>query len=808
MKKHWKKCLALTLSLSLAFGAPAAVLCSRMSFGAERPATVKATSLNIRSGPGTGNASLGKLSYGAAVTVLGETTGGDGSLWYQIRYTAGNGQTATGYVSSRYIQFPTTYSSDADFEAYLNAQGFPESYRPALRELHARYPQWVFTAMDTGLDWNEVIQNESLVGRNLVSRTSISSWKSTAAGAYDWSTGVWPGFDGSAWVAASEDIIRYYMDPRNFINETYIFQFLSQSYDASAHTREGLLSLVQGTFLEGSASTSGTYTGGSGSAGSGGSTSPAGGSSGSGYGPGYGNDTGSASGNDTGNTSGRTPGSGGTGNEVVVGVPPGGKTTGGGTSGSSGAGAGSGSGSSGAGAGAGPGSSGVGVGAGPGASTGQGTKGSGGSTAPSGGSPASGTSGSDVTVGIPPGKNVSRADVSPGLHEGSRPSGLTVSLHEVSRAGATVIQVGPGGQTGGQDSTGSGTGGGSGSASYVDILMQAAQQSGVSPYVLASMILQEQGSQGRSESISGASGYYNFYNFEAYASNGMTAVQRGLWYASQSGSYMRPWDSVDKSIIGGACQYGQNYVQAGQDTFYLKKFNVQGSNLYKHQYMTNVEAAAAEGAKMGTAYSEAMRQLPLRFKIPVYRNMPAQACVKPVLDGSPNNKLSTLGVDGFTLSPSFNRDTESYDVSVNSSVSSVVLRASAVDSTAQIRGAGTVSLNASVTEVKVNVTAQNGTVRTYTVRITKSESGPQSNGTIAGGGTGNAGSPSGGTGGNGTSGGTSGGTGGNGSAGSSSSGQGPGGSGGLWSGPGGGSTSGGSSGSSGGPGGSNVTIVY
>lgn len=774
MKKHWKKCLALTLSLSLAFGAPAAVLRSRMSFGAERPATVKATSLNIRSGPGTGNASLGKLSYGAAVTVLGETTGGDGSLWYQIRYTAGNGQTATGYVSSRYIQFPTTYSNDADFEAYLNAQGFPESYRPALRELHARYPQWVFTAMDTGLDWNEVIQNESLVGRNLVSRTSISSWKSTAAGAYDWSTGVWPGFDGSAWVAASEDIIRYYMDPRNFINETYIFQFLSQSYDASAHTREGLLSLVQGTFLEGSASTSGTYTGGSGSAG-GGTTSPAGGSSESGYGPGYG----SSAGNDTGNTSGRTPSSGSTGNEVVVGVPPGGKTTDSGTSGSSGAGAGSG-----------PGSSGVGVGAGPGGSTGQGTMGSGGSAAPGGGSPASGTSGSDVTVGIPPGKNVSRADLSPGLREGSRPSGLTASLHEVSRAGATVIQVGPGGQTGGQDSAGSG--GGSGSASYVDILMQAAQQSGVSPYVLASMILQEQGTQGRSESISGASGYYNFYNFEAYASNGMTAVQRGLWYASQSGSYMRPWDSVDKSIIGGACQYGQNYVQAGQDTFYLKKFNVQGSNLYKHQYMTNVEAAAAEGAKMGTAYSETMRQLPLRFKIPVYRNMPAQACVKPALDGSPNNKLSTLGVDGFTLSPSFDRDTESYDVSVNSSVSSVVLRASAVDSTAQIRGAGTVSLNASVTEVKVDVTAQNGTVRTYTVRITKSEGGPQNNGTIAGGGTGDAGSPSGGAGGNG-------------SAGSPSSGQGPGGSGGLWSGPGGGSTSGGSSG---GPGGSNVTIVY
>ena len=78
MKKHWKKCLAFTLSLSLAFGAPAAALWSRMSFGAERPATVKATSLNIRSGPGTKNASVGKLSYGAAVTVVGEAAAADG----------------------------------------------------------------------------------------------------------------------------------------------------------------------------------------------------------------------------------------------------------------------------------------------------------------------------------------------------------------------------------------------------------------------------------------------------------------------------------------------------------------------------------------------------------------------------------------------------------------------------------------------------------------------------------------------------------------------------------------------------------
>ena len=152
-----------------------------------------------------------------------------------------------------------------------------------------------------------------------------------------------------------------------------------------------------------------------------------------------------------------------------------------------------------------------------------------------------------------------------------------------------------GGSSGFSDpgSSGSGSGGAapaSGSSSYVDIIMNAAVQSGVNPYILASMIIQEQGSQGTGRSISGTvpgyQGYYNFFNIEAYQSGSMGAVERGLWWASQSGSYERPWNSVEKSILGGSIYYGNNYVKRGQDTLYLKKFNVQGDNLYKHQYMT------------------------------------------------------------------------------------------------------------------------------------------------------------------------------------------------------------------------------
>ena len=37
-------------------------------------------------------------------------------------------------------------------------ENFPESYRPYLQELKKKYPNWNFTALYTGFDWNYVIR--------------------------------------------------------------------------------------------------------------------------------------------------------------------------------------------------------------------------------------------------------------------------------------------------------------------------------------------------------------------------------------------------------------------------------------------------------------------------------------------------------------------------------------------------------------------------------------------------------------------------------------------------------------------------
>ena len=122
-----------------------------------------------------------------------------------------------------------------------------------------------------------------------------------------------------------------------------------------------------------------------------------------------------------------------------------------------------------------------------------------------------------------------------------------------------------------------------------------------------------------------------------------------------------------KIHFSGAQNYGDNYVKAGQNTFYLKKFNVQGSNPYKHQYMSNVQGAASEAERLSKAYSS-LKSSALEFQIPVFNNMPAQACSAPTGDGSPNNKLSGLSADGFSLTPSFSKDTTSYNLIVDTSV--------------------------------------------------------------------------------------------------------------------------------------------
>ena len=234
--------------LSFAIAASMAVSCLTAS-AANIMGSCTTDVLNVRSGAGTGYSKTGTVSYGDSLTILSETTDSSGAKWYKI--SCGN---VTGYVSAAYVQLTSSGSqgsSDADFESYMTKQGFPESYKPYLRTLHEQHPKWIFTAQKLGVDWNTALKEECVVGRNLVHSSALASWKSMEKGAYDFNGGYWYGLDGS-WVAASKEIIMYYMDPRNFLNDTYIFMFENQSYDPSYQTESGVKTILADTFMSGS----------------------------------------------------------------------------------------------------------------------------------------------------------------------------------------------------------------------------------------------------------------------------------------------------------------------------------------------------------------------------------------------------------------------------------------------------------------------------------------------------------------------------------------------------------------------------
>lgn len=134
-----------------------------------------------------------------------------------------------------------------DFEARLDREGFPESYKAGLRELHIMYPDWKFKAYHTGLDWNTAVEAEAEVGVSLLPKTWSLEWLSFEPGAYSWKNDTFTVFDGSSWVAASKDAVRYYMDPRNWFTYAGIFQYEILEYNPGVQTLEGAADILKTT---------------------------------------------------------------------------------------------------------------------------------------------------------------------------------------------------------------------------------------------------------------------------------------------------------------------------------------------------------------------------------------------------------------------------------------------------------------------------------------------------------------------------------------------------------------------------------
>ena len=128
--------------------------------------------------------------------------------------------------------------TDSSFEAALDAQGFPESYKCKLRLIHNTYSNWTFIAMHTGLDFESAITAEKSV-------SSIQGGDKY----YDLSSGSRISTE-NGWYVANRETVGYYLDPRNFLKPERILMFENLGY-SSNYTESVVQSIISNTFMSG-----------------------------------------------------------------------------------------------------------------------------------------------------------------------------------------------------------------------------------------------------------------------------------------------------------------------------------------------------------------------------------------------------------------------------------------------------------------------------------------------------------------------------------------------------------------------------
>lgn len=138
-----------------------------------------------------------------------------------------------------------TQSISSDINS-INTSKYP-GIKEKIQALQKKYPNWKFKILYTGLDFNEVISNEytghGKSPKNLIYKSN------NYQGAWICSICQDKKYDNGSWRCASEEAIKYMMDPRNSINESDIFQF--EELTKTETNINTIKNMTNGTFLAG-----------------------------------------------------------------------------------------------------------------------------------------------------------------------------------------------------------------------------------------------------------------------------------------------------------------------------------------------------------------------------------------------------------------------------------------------------------------------------------------------------------------------------------------------------------------------------
>ena len=203
-------------------------LCLTLNVYAEANYVIFSDTNNIRTGPSTSYEKIGMENVGSIYYLISSDIVADEKMngscdagWYKINY---DGQ--TGYVCSEYVnavlepEEETTEATTA-CQAEMKAAGFPASYWNSLCSLKESHPNWQFKAVQTGLDFSSAVNRFTSCGDSLL-QTSNSEWIDSSCS-----------YTEGGFVSVNQKAVAYYLDPRNFLTEKYIFQFEDNRYNSA-----------------------------------------------------------------------------------------------------------------------------------------------------------------------------------------------------------------------------------------------------------------------------------------------------------------------------------------------------------------------------------------------------------------------------------------------------------------------------------------------------------------------------------------------------------------------------------------------
>jgi len=207
------------------------------------PYTVSISGLNIRNVASTSGSIITSLNKGANVQVItwNYATNVGGYNWAKI--TLGNGITGYAAQGDSSGAWLTAISGGSGSDI----AGFPASYQPYLKALRAKYPSWTFKPLNTNLDWNTALSNEQ--GGKSAVPAPATGWVAATSSPMIAQPPAW--VESGTWYRASQAAVAYYMDPRNALSPTGVFEFEQLSYNSSIHTVAGVQKLLTGTFMAG-----------------------------------------------------------------------------------------------------------------------------------------------------------------------------------------------------------------------------------------------------------------------------------------------------------------------------------------------------------------------------------------------------------------------------------------------------------------------------------------------------------------------------------------------------------------------------